>query len=205
MTTKETNNEQLILEVAEREFLEKGFNNAKTTEIAKKAGVTHAMLHYYFRTKENLFDVIFHKKSEVIANTLIVSFNNDLPFLDRIKKGIEEHFDFIASNPLLPNFIFNEILNNEERKKRFVDIIKPKAFHVVETLKVEVDKEIKAGRIRNIEPYDLILNIISMNAFIFIASPALKGVLDLNKKQYELFLQRRKAMNVDLILSQLKI
>lgn len=48
--------EQEILKAAEQEFLTKGYDGARTTSIAQAAGVTHAMLHYYFRTKEQLFD-----------------------------------------------------------------------------------------------------------------------------------------------------
>lgn len=65
MAPKETTTEQLILEAAEAEFLEKGYGKARTTEIARRAGVNHSMLHYYFRTKENLFEVMFQKKPKV--------------------------------------------------------------------------------------------------------------------------------------------
>ena len=64
MKEETSNTEQSILKAAEKEFLKKGFSGSKTTEIAKEAGVTHAMLHYYFRTKENLFNKVFEEKSE---------------------------------------------------------------------------------------------------------------------------------------------
>ena len=60
--SKKDNTEQAILQTAETEFLDKGFALAKTTEIAKQAGVTHAMLHYYYRTKEKLFERVFQEK-----------------------------------------------------------------------------------------------------------------------------------------------
>ena len=58
----EANTEQIILEAAEAEFLEKGYGNAKTVAIAQRAGVSHSMLHYYYRTKEQLFQKIFKAK-----------------------------------------------------------------------------------------------------------------------------------------------
>ena len=64
MKEETSNTEQSILKSAEKEFLKKGFSGSKTTEIAKEAGVTHAMLHYYFRTKENLFNKVFSKKKD---------------------------------------------------------------------------------------------------------------------------------------------
>ena len=54
--------ETLILQAAEKEFFEKGYSGAKTTAIAEAAGVTHAMLHYYFRTKDKLFEKIVSDK-----------------------------------------------------------------------------------------------------------------------------------------------
>ena len=59
--------EKAILQAAEKEFLTKGLASSKTTEIAKAAGVTHAMLHYYFRTKDNLFEQVFQEKVKVLV------------------------------------------------------------------------------------------------------------------------------------------
>ncbi|MDR1115915.1 MAG: TetR/AcrR family transcriptional regulator, partial [Tannerella sp.] len=79
-----------ILEAAEHEFLEKGFEATKTTKIASLAGVTHAMLHYYYRTKENLFDMIFEKKARLLKESLFSAFDRqDLPFCEKIRVGME--------------------------------------------------------------------------------------------------------------------
>ncbi|MCD8262058.1 MAG: TetR/AcrR family transcriptional regulator [Bacteroides sp.] len=86
MAAKEANTEQLLLEAAETEFLEKGYGKARTTEIAKRAGVNHAMLHYYFRTKEHLFEIVFRKKAALMSEVLSFSFNQDLPFLGKVNK-----------------------------------------------------------------------------------------------------------------------
>ena len=73
---KEKSKEIAILEAAEQEFLEKGFEAAKTTKIASLAGVTHAMLHYYYRTKENLFDLVFDKKTRLLKESMFNAFDN---------------------------------------------------------------------------------------------------------------------------------
>ncbi|NDW18251.1 TetR/AcrR family transcriptional regulator [Dysgonomonas sp. 216] len=206
MSTKEKNNEQLILEAAEAVFLEKGYDKAKTTEIAKRAGVTHAMLHYYFRTKENLFDMIFRQKSEMMSKVLLISFEQDLPFLEKVKKGIENHFDAIASNFRLPGFVFREILDNPERREKFLKVVSPKALAVLTKFKDEMDIEVAKGSIRPIEAYDLIMNIMSLNIFVFIISPMAKELLNMNDDdKFKAYLQHRKAMNVELILSHLKV
>ena len=68
------NKEQAILEAAEREFIVKGFAGARTTSIAEAAGVTHAMLHYYFRTKEQLFERILDEKMRLMGESVLAAF-----------------------------------------------------------------------------------------------------------------------------------
>lgn len=66
----EGSTESRILAAAEGEFLDKGFDGARTTTIAARAGVTHAMLHYYFRTKGQLFERIISSKIEQLKNMM---------------------------------------------------------------------------------------------------------------------------------------
>ena len=107
MKTKDTESE--ILKAAEQEFMLKGFDGAKTTSIAHAAGVTHAMLHYYFRTKEQLFERILTEKVQLMSESVLAAFGQPgLPLLERLKDGVTCHFDFIAANPQLPRFIVNE-------------------------------------------------------------------------------------------------
>ena len=110
------NKEADILHAAEREFLSKGYAGARTTAIAEAAGVTHAMLHYYFRTKEQLFKRILDEKLRLMGQSVLAAFGQpELPLMARIKDGIERHFDFIAANPELPLFIVNEIFARPSR------------------------------------------------------------------------------------------
>ena len=82
--SKKDNTEQAILQAAETEFLDKGFALAKTTEIAKQAGVTHAMLHYYYRTKEKLFERVFQEKVDLMAHSLVATLDDGKPFLKQM-------------------------------------------------------------------------------------------------------------------------
>ncbi len=204
MAGKEKNNEQLILEAAEVEFIEKGYASAKTTDIARRAGVTHAMLHYYFRTKENLFAVVFQGKVELFVNTLLLSFDQQLPFMDKLRKGIESHFDLIAAHPRLPYFIFSEILTNEERRNSFFAVLRPKVARMMERVSEEINAEVAKGRIRPVAPVDLLLNVLSLNVFFFVAQPIVGGLFGLNEKQNKALLEHRRQSNVELILGQLK-
>lgn len=90
--------EQLILEAAEQEFLTKGYDGARTISIAQKAGVTHAMLHYYYRTKRQLFECILAKTINTVKETMLAAMGDpDMPLVERLKDGIASHFDHMVA------------------------------------------------------------------------------------------------------------
>lgn len=202
---EEQNKEQAILEAAEREFLEKGFAMSKTTEIAKQAGVTHAMLHYYFRTKENLFDKVFQEKARLIATSFTSIVDDDLPFLDKVIKSVETHFNFLAENPKLPFFVVSEIVANKERKETCRKMFLPVISATLERLSKSVNEEVAKGTIRPIEPFDLIMSIVSLNACVFLAHPIIDMITHENEEACKEFLEHRKQENVEMILSRLKL
>lgn len=205
MKEEEINTEQAILKAAEEEFFTKGFAGSKTTEIAKAAGVTHAMLHYYFRTKENLFNKVFQEKSALLAYSFRSLVDDDLPFFDKIRAGIEIHFDILAQNPKLPLFIFNEILGNEERFDFCSKIILPNIRETLGKLTEAIKTEIEKGTIRPINPIDLLMSIISMNMFVFVAEPMIKLIINGGDAEYKAILEHRKQENIETILSRLRL
>ena len=109
-TAEELITEQRLLQAAEREFFEKGFAGARTTSIAESAGVTHAMLHYYFRTKVKLFEKIISNKMSSLGELMLNSLtHSDLPLFEKIRTIINRHLDFISENPALPLFFIREV------------------------------------------------------------------------------------------------
>lgn len=200
-----TENERLILEAAESEFLAKGFNGAKTTAIAQKAGVTHAMLHYYYRTKENLFDKVFREKSQMIAHSFEMILNDHLSFEGIIKNFVRTHFQFVKQNPRLANFICNEVLNNKANRDILHDSIFPKLTQIYTLVAELVDEEIAKGTIKPIKPLDLILNIVSLNICTFMTYPLMKDYApDYSDAEYEQLLKEREESNVQFIWNALR-
>lgn len=204
MEKKDISTEQTILEAAEQEFIEKGFAGAKTTSIAKRAGVNHAMIHYYFRTKENLFTMVFQQKIQILAASFSQSFNQDLSFFEQLKLAIGTHFDFIAANPRLLFFVYGEIITDDRRKKMLVQSVLPKLKGIVNRLKEGIDTEVENGTIRFIRPTELLMNIIALNAITFLAMPLLR-VIKRNSQEVEKLLHQRKENNIQFIINGLKV
>ena len=201
----ERNNELLILEAAEVEFLEKGFKNAATTAIAKRAGVTQAMLHYYYRIKENLFKKVFQEKVQIVANSFEMVFHEHSSFHDIIRSFIEKHFDTIAENPQLMNFVYNEITSNAESRKLVLEVMVPKVKHVLSHLEKLIDDEAAKGLIKPVKISDLMMNIASMNLISVMALPVMKDILSRQTGEYfNVFLKERKENNVQFILNALR-
>ena len=197
--------EQLILAAAEQEFLTKGYDGARTTSIAQAAGVTHAMLHYYFRTKEQLFERIVDAKFAKMSHSMVTIIGDpSLPIVERIKGGIAAHFDFVAANPLLPRFVINEIVSRPER----YEVLYKRAGFVVNSvynaLQAEVDSAAERGEIERVDVKMLFISIMSLNIFTFVAYPFMEPIMGELRANREQFLAERKAENIETILRRIK-
>ncbi len=198
--------ETRILQAAENEFFEKGYAGARTASIAEAAGVTHAMLHYYFRTKDKLFERIVSEKINMLGDIVLSAIGDgNLPLEERIRQGVERHFDFISANRDLPKFIVNEVLTRPEH----IEMMKLGALHFVNTLlgnlQCEIDEYAAKGLCRQVDARMLLIDIVSLNVFPFMAAPIVYGAIGDAYRNYDDFLAMRKKENVETILNKLKI
>lgn len=197
--------EQAILEAAEKEFLAKGFDGARTTSIAKAAGVTHAMLHYYFRTKENIFERILDEKMRLMGELMTTAFGlPGLPLEERLKEGISRHFDFLVENPDLPRFIVNEVATKPERYEMIRQRIQPIVSVLVGGIQRELNEAAKRGEMEPMDVRHLMLDILSLNIFSFIAYPIVLPLVGDLAADSEVFLEQRKRENIEVIMRRLK-
>ncbi len=198
------NKEQAILDAAEREFLTKGFDGARTTSIAQAAGVTHAMLHYYFRTKEKIFERILDEKMRLMGESVLTAFGSPgLPLSERLRQGIENHFDFVAANPDLPRFLVNEVFARPERYEAMRQRIRWIMNPLLADLQRELDEAAARGEADPADALMLLLDVISLNVFPFLAYPVLEPLLgDLAGDRTRFFAQR-KAENLEVIRKRL--
>lgn len=197
--------EAKILQAAEYEFMEKGFAGARTTSIAEAAGVTHAMFHYYFRTKEKLFERIIFEKMEMLKNVIFQSLEDiNLPLESLLRNLINLHLDFISQNPGLPRFLICEIFNNPERLSLFSQKIRMVAPDVISRLQRKIDDLAAKGLCRRVDAKMLMLDIVSLNVFPYIASPMVNSVLDNCMADSAKFLEQRKQANYETMMRMLR-
>ena len=197
--------EKDIIEAARKVFVSKGFSRATMRDIAKEANINIAMLHYYFRSKENLFDIIFEEAFNTILNNIFNAVNNNNNSLfEKIESIITQYITTLIANPYLPNFIFNEITQTPERLGKkikdssiFVEMFKK--------FSEDIDSEIKNGTIRQINTITLFMNIISMCVFPFLAKPIVTQLFDMNEEQYNILLEARKKIVTDFVINSIKI
>lgn len=197
-------NEQLILEAAEQEFFAKGYDGARTTSIAERAGLTHAMLHYYFRTKKHIFERVADKVIAKIERTIFSGMGNpDIPFLERLQDGISSHFDLVVKNPQLPRFFINEILSHPERQKIVSSKLSKKTTELFAKTQSEIDKASERGEIEWVDARMLYISIVSLNIFPVVSyqfAELIMGELMVDKKT---FLAKRKAENIETIMKRI--
>lgn len=198
--------EDRILEAAETAFFQKGFTAARTTAIAEAAGVTHAMLHYYYRTKEKLFAKVLDNKISALASTFIIDIDDNTSLSDCVRYAVRNHFDFVRSNPLLPRFLISEVFSNES----LMDLLKEKlgtfAVSTIERLQSKIDEAVADGECEPIDATTLMLDIVSLNVFPILAAPMVCKVKNLNTpSEFDEFLDSRREENVKIILSRLQV
>ncbi len=197
--------EQTILEVAERLFLEKGFAQTTTTQIAKVVGCNQALVHYYFRTKENLFNTIFEQKFRMLFEYLYTSQNyGNISFTEKVRHAVESHFDLLTQNPKLPLLVATELSRLPENLKSLRENLHSVPFELFTRLSNELQHEIAEGRSRKLELIDIIITMVTLNAGLFMLLPIANGILLHDEKQTKELLAHRRKENVQVILNYIK-
>ena len=191
-----------ILRAAEEEFMEKGYGNAKMMAIAARAGVSHSMLHYYYRSKEKLFQMVFDEKAQLVVGILEGIHSKEFDLKEVIAQFVRNQFNLLMDNDRFVWFIINELIHNEENMTKVIDIVKSKLSDYLLWFNDVLTKEIESGRIRSISGRSLIMNIISLNASSFLCIPVLKKLepeMDINE-----YLINRREENVEFIWNAIK-
>lgn len=199
---KEKNNttEQQILGAAITIFQTKGMNGARMQEIADTAGINKAMLHYYYRSKQLLFEAVFSNAFSLLAPQLNAILNDDSSIEDKIKNFTSNYISFIIKHPYLPNFIIQELNRNPDF---IIKIKNTQGFPNIEKFKNQVNVEVVKGILKPISAEQLFINIMALNIFPFVAKPLIKAFTNTDEQSYQQLIEDRKTEVSNFIISSI--
>lgn len=187
---KDGNTEQRVLSAAKKIFLKKGMAGARMQDIANEAGINKAMLHYYFRDKDKLFETIFLEEAQKFFPKIAMIFLSDNPLFEKIENFVNEYIDEMLANPYLPWFVMNEI--NRDPDQFLNKMLKNTHFPQPIKFLEQIENEIKKGRIKRVDPVHLLLNLLSMTIFPFIAKPIIIRNIRLKESQFRIVMEQRR-------------
>jgi TetR/AcrR family transcriptional regulator len=193
--------EHKIVAAAKKVFLARGLAGARMQDIADEAGINKAMLHYYFRSKDKLFEHIFAEIAGSFLPRVMVIIESDKPIFEKIEIFCREYITQVMQTPYVPIFILNEINRQPEAfiKKMFGDRKPPIDFFLK-----QLQNEIKQGIIKPINPVQLFVNIMGLCLFPFVAQPILQMMMGKEKAKFEAFMNERKTEIPKMIIASIK-
>jgi TetR/AcrR family transcriptional regulator len=193
--------EQRILSAAKKVFISKGMAGARMQDIADGAGINKALLHYYFRSKDKLFEMIFSEVIKEFLPKINLIFESDKSLFEKIEMFCREYINQIRKTPYLPVFILNEINQQPEIliKKMWGNRKPP-----INLFFNQVQKEIRKGSIKPIHPAQLLLNMLSLCIFPFAAKPILELIGGISNTQFDKLMEERKTMIPEMIIASIK-
>ena len=194
--------EERILAAARKVFTTKGMAGARMQDIADEAGINKALLHYYFRDKDKLFEVIFLAEAQKFFPKIKGILNSDAPLFEKIENFVNEYIDEMMENPYLPWFVLNEVNRDPDQfmYKIWGKDNLPKPGKFLE----QIEKEVKKGTIKRIGPMHLLMNLLSMTIFPFVAKPMMTRNLHLSDLQFRKIMEERRKEIPKFIIDSIK-
>jgi AcrR family transcriptional regulator len=202
MTEGEKLTEEKIFDAATDVFIEKGLDGARMQDIADHAGINKALLHYYFRTKDRLFEAVFTKLAKKMFSRFNPIFEKDLSLEDKIRFFFKEHINFMQHNPKLPGFILNEINHNPKRIQNLIKNIEFKNlwFSIIEHHKDELYKY----NITEETLPQIMTSIASLSVFPFAAKGILEVVFKSFGVDFNTYIEERKEFAAEFVIKAIK-
>jgi len=190
--SKDISTEEKIKQAARKLFTQKGYALVRTRDIAAEAGINLALLNYYFRSKEKLFDLIMIENLRHFLQGLSVKvLDEKLMIEEKIERVVADYIDFLIANPDLPFFILNELRTNASKIATKMEAeIKPIRSNLIGQLQ----EAMKAGRIATFNPFHFMANLAGLTIFPFIGKPVLQRVTHVNDEEFRSFMEERKKL-----------
>jgi AcrR family transcriptional regulator len=199
--------EKKILESAKVIFAEKGFQASTMKDIASHAGVNKALLNYYFRSKEKLFNAVFTLIFEPAFKNFVLILDQDGDIFEILEKFIRSHQRFLGKSPEIPKIMARELTSKAINVPGLIYPLFQKIITYSEIPKkfiTRINDAAEKNIIRRVDPIQLIVNILSMNIFIYVAEPILDKTLGQFIENKEEFMKIHEEEVVNMVLNSLR-
>jgi AcrR family transcriptional regulator len=196
--------EKKILESAKELFLQNGYEAVSTTQVAKKAGCNQALVHYYYRTKQKLFKIIFQEEIERMFMRLKEIPQDDISIEDFISKVIDTQLEFMKENKNAPLFLIGELRNNPEILELLPENMSQYSKEILNRMRAFIKLKQSKGELQAIDVEDLLLDILSLNVFPIMTQSFFLKVWGMQPQEQDIFLERRKEHIKKVIIASIK-
>ena len=201
MKNKDQNTEELIMNAAVEIFQSKGMAGARMQEIADKAGINKALLHYYFRNKQLLFEAVFKSALGQLAPEISKIFNADLTISEKVTQFVAHYIPFVNQNRFLPVFIIQELNNNPAFADQFFST---NALPQTEKFRNQLQAAAEKGEIRKLDPDQSILDLFAVVVFPFVGRPLMKNLLQKDDQGFDALIKGRIEHVTNMLLNSIK-
>lgn len=183
-----------IVEAAKQVFVRKGYEATKMGDIAAEVGMSRTALHYYFRTKEMLFDAIFDQLMGALLPNISLIMDEESTCLEKIPKVIDQYVALVQQNPLFPIFLINEFNRDPEHLYRSV-MKNPERVQPLLRLQHQLLDEMERGLLNKVPLIYTASTLVSLVIFpMLVRHPLTTIFLQGNAEKFEIFIEERKAM-----------
>jgi TetR/AcrR family transcriptional regulator len=188
--------EQRILDAAHAVFLRRGTAGTRMQEIAAEADVNQALLHYYFRNKEQLAQAAFERAAKGFMPAVVQVIASGGELEDKVRRIIDLELDHLSRAPYLPGYIIGEVTHHPERAAQLIAAVTgltPQELgpRVLGALRRQIDERVKAGTMRPIAPESFIVNLMALCIFPFAVRPMVQAMLGMDDRRFGQFITRR--------------
>lgn len=188
ITDNDHSTEEKIKQAARNVFTKKGFSATRTRDIAEEANINLALLNYYFRSKEKLFDIVMMENMQKFLTGLKGVFNNEnSSLIDKVSAVADDYINLLKANPDLPLFILSEIRANPDKLASNMGV--KSMLH-----ESHFFKQLKEATKGKLHPLHLMMNMMGMIVFPFVASPLLQNIGNLKQADFDSLMEERKKM-----------
>lgn len=204
-SVKESATEERILNGAMKVFTRRGFAAARMEDIAKEAGINRTLLHYYYRDKQTMFNLIFETRFKEFFKGLFIIFDADnITLFEKIKRMVEHEINTLVKHPDLARFVITEIAQQPERLLEHGQKMGVNPRMLITSFEELVQKEINEGMIKTINAKQLLIHIMSLCIYPFVAKSIVQTMMQKNDDEFFDMMEQRKKEVSEFIINGIK-